>query len=109
MSDTKQALEGAAPLVAQELVELASDAAEALNSAVRESVLGPHVEAQPYAMVAGALGVGYVLGGGLFTPTTSRILSLGAKLLSVPMVQNQLLNLAEGALDAFIASQPSKK
>src|SRR5689334_6057719 len=38
------------------------------------------VERNPYGTVAAAVGIGYVLGGGLFTPLTSRIVGLGLRL-----------------------------
>lgn len=56
------------------------------------------VERNPYLMVAAAFGVGYVLGGGLFTRTTGRILRLGVRLAALPMVKDELIGMAEAAL-----------
>ncbi|ATB26986.1 hypothetical protein [Melittangium boletus] len=56
------------------------------------------VERNPYLMVAAAVGVGYVLGGGLFTRTTGRLLRLGVRLAALPMVKDELLGMAEAAL-----------
>jgi hypothetical protein len=105
--DTKRVLEGAAPLVGQELSELVSSANDVVNQFAKDTGLAEKVEQSPYGMIAAALGVGYVVGGGLFTPTTSRLLGLATKLLSVPLVQNQLLNVAETAVDQFVSQ--SKK
>ena len=38
------------------------------------------VEGNPYGMVAAALGVGYVLGGGLFSPVTRFVLGAGLRI-----------------------------
>ncbi|OJH40004.1 hypothetical protein [Cystobacter ferrugineus] len=66
---------------------------------LRDSMdLAGRVQRNPYLMVAAALGVGYVLGGGLFTRTTGRLLRLGVRLAALPMVKDELLGIAEAAL-----------
>jgi hypothetical protein len=52
-------------------------------------------------MVAAALGVGYVLGGGLFSGLTFRLVGLGVRLAAIPLVKHQLLDLAEAAVSGF--------
>lgn len=103
---TKRAFEGAAPMAAQEIGEqletLAKNANSALNGFSDAVGLTEKVEKNPYAMVAAALGVGYVVGGGLFTPTTARLIKMGMKLASVPLVRDQLLDAAEHALETFV-------
>ncbi len=59
------------------------------------------VQRHPYGMVAAALSVGYVLGGGLFSSLTFRLVGLGVRLAAVPLVKNQLLGLAEAAVSGF--------
>lgn len=52
------------------------------------------LQRNPYGMVAGALGIGFVLGGGLFTRLTARILgtSLRVSLMaSLPLLQKQIV------------------
>jgi hypothetical protein len=53
----------------------------------------------PYGTVAAALGIGYVLGGGLFTPLTGRIVGLavrlGLRLAVLPVIKDELQGLAE--------------
>lgn len=66
------------------------------------------VEKNPYGMVAAAFGIGYVLGGGLFTPTTARVVGLGVKLASVPVIREALLGMAEAAVDGFLAGAGSE-
>lgn len=56
------------------------------------------VERNPYMMVLAAFGVGYVLGGGLFTRTTGRLIRLGVRLAALPMVKDELIGMAEAAL-----------
>jgi hypothetical protein len=44
----------------------------------------------------GAVGVGYLLGGGLFTRTTARLLHLGSRALLVPIIRSQVEAFAAG-------------
>lgn len=56
------------------------------------------VKRHPYGSVAAALGVGYVMAGGIFTPLTSRIvrlgLRIGVRLALVPLLKDQIAGLA---------------
>src|SRR5256885_2587196 len=55
------------------------------------------VSRHPYGTVAAALGIGYVLGGGIFTPLTARLvgfgLRMGLRLAAIPFLQNELLGM----------------
>jgi hypothetical protein len=51
------------------------------------------VQRNPLGMVAAAAGVGYVLGGGLFSPLTGRLLRVGLRLALIPLVKSQLSNI----------------
>jgi len=57
------------------------------------------VDRHPYGTLAAALGVGYVLGGGLFSPLTARILGLGLRigirLAALPVLKDELFGFAE--------------
>lgn len=59
------------------------------------------VDRNPYSMMAAAAGSGYVLGGGLFSPLTARIvalgLHLGVRLAAIPLIQHELLGFAQSA------------
>jgi hypothetical protein len=55
------------------------------------------VQEHPFRAVCIAAGVGYVLGGGLFSPLTARLLGLGAKAMLVPLAKNQLDAMVTGA------------
>lgn len=68
---------------------------------VRDQVdLENRMERAPIAMVAAAAGVGYVLGGGLFTPFTARVLGLGLRvglrLVVMPLLAERLVGFAQG-------------
>jgi hypothetical protein len=83
----------------------AVEEARAFGSAVSESMesfsrtldLRGRVERHPIGMVLGALGVGYVLGGGLFSPLTGRLVRVGMRLALVPLIKSQLTALAGNA------------
>ncbi|MFW5966188.1 MAG: hypothetical protein ACOCV2_01665 [Persicimonas sp.] len=63
----------------------------------RESTLADYYEKNPYAVLGAAAGVGYLLGGGLFTPFTRRLLKIGMKGLILPIASAQFKQLsAEG-------------
>jgi hypothetical protein len=68
---------------------------EEAGRTVRETLdLEGRVARSPYGMLAGALGVGFVLGGGLFTRVTARLLGAGLRLglmAALPLVQEQLV------------------
>jgi len=86
---------------AKEKVQHAAAQGKAIAGGATEAVL-EHAREKPWVSLAAAFGVGYALGGGLFSPTTGRILRLGVKLAAVPVVQNVLLDLAEAALDGAL-------
>jgi hypothetical protein len=86
---------------AHQLLEEARSTFEDLGQAVD---LRGRVQRHPYAMVATALGVGYVLGGGLFSGLTFRLFGLGMKVAAIPLVKHQLLDLAGAAVSGFTES-----
>src|SRR5712675_1385477 len=55
------------------------------------------IRERPIVCLAGALGVGYVLGGGLFSPVTGRLLKVGVRLALLPLIKSQLGVLAGDA------------
>lgn len=107
MSDSDQQAAGELPF-AFRAKALAEDANSALNGVADAVGLTEHVERSPYLSVAAAVGLGYVVGGGLFTGTTARLLRLGLKVAAVPMVQDQLLDLAETVIDQVLARAQAK-
>jgi hypothetical protein len=57
------------------------------------------VDRNPYGTVAAAIGIGYVLGGGLFTPLTGRLvrlgLGIGMRLAVLPLLKREVAELIE--------------
>ncbi|RYZ39900.1 MAG: hypothetical protein EOO71_18190 [Myxococcaceae bacterium] len=92
----------------QRVDQLGSDAQQFIDNA-RSAVadlgqsldLKGRVERNPYGTLAIAVGVGYVLGGGLFTPLTARFLKLGVRLAALPFVKDELLGMAESAFQGY--------
>jgi hypothetical protein len=72
------------------------------------------VNRHPYGTVAAAVAIGYVLGGGLFTPLTARIvrlgLRLGWRLALLPLLEQEIVAMADsvvrGDASANDARQP---
>ena len=102
---------------ASKLGDRMSQTAEQTWTRARESVddlrdavdLQGRVDRHPYGTVAAALGIGYLLGGGLFTPLTGRLVGLamriGLRLAVLPVVRDELAGLAEslaGAADGGV-------
>jgi hypothetical protein len=59
------------------------------------TALENQVARNPYAMVAAAIGVGFVLGGGLFTRMTGQIVGAGLRLglmAALPLLKDELLS-----------------
>ena len=67
---------------------------ESLTSFSESVDLRGRVQRSPIAMVSAALGVGYVLGGGLFSSMTRRLLKFGAAAVIVPFAKKQLAHMA---------------
>ena len=67
------------------------------------------VQRNPYGMMAAAFGVGYLLGGGLFTPLTARLVRVGVRLAALPFVKDELLGMAEAAMQGFAATAGARQ
>ncbi|MBN1209320.1 MAG: hypothetical protein JXB05_31000 [Myxococcaceae bacterium] len=93
--------------IGSEAQHLWSNARSAVTDLGETLDLKGRVDRNPYGMMAAALGVGYILGGGLFTPLTARILKLGVRLAALPFVKDELLGMAEAALHGYQAGQSS--
>lgn len=78
---------------------LADDLRQAAEKANPTQALQATYEQNPYAVIAGAAGVGYLLGGGLFTPFTRRMLRIGMKALIVPLALSQARQLSADPID----------
>jgi hypothetical protein len=65
------------------------------------------MERHPYAILAGAAAVGYVLGGGLLTALTGRLIRVGLKVAALPLIKDELFNIAESTLSGIAARSES--
>ncbi len=81
-----------------ETQQLADDARHLYTTLREDNPLADYYERNPYAVLGAAAGVGYVLGGGLFSPFTRRILRVGLKAMALPVAASQLRELAQGAV-----------
>lgn len=62
------------------------------------STLSDRVREHPYQSLLIALGVGYILGGGLFTRLTLNMLRAGVRVATIPVIQGELVGLATTVL-----------
>lgn len=59
------------------------------------------VRRNPYGTILAAAGAGYVLGGGLFSPLTARIIRFGIRIATLPILRDKLLNAAQSVLEGL--------
>ncbi|HEY8208619.1 MAG TPA: hypothetical protein VIG99_14105 [Myxococcaceae bacterium] len=78
--------------------ELWSEAQGAVTQLKETLDVRGRVDRNPYGMVLAAVGVGYILGGGLFSRLTGNLVKLGLRVAALPYVKEELLNLAKGAI-----------
>jgi hypothetical protein len=78
--------------------ELWSEAQGAVTQLKETLDIQGRVDRHPYGMIAAAVGVGYILGGGLFSGLTGGLVRMGLRVAALPFVKQELLNLAKGAL-----------
>jgi hypothetical protein len=76
-----------------------TDVEPSLADLARNLELRERVNRNPYGAMGVAVGVGYLLAGGLFTPLTGRLLGLGLRigmrLAIVPLIERELGTLVE--------------
>lgn len=74
--------------------DLAGELAETAVELYERLELKRQLREHPYRTLAAAAGVGYVLGGGLFTPLTGSLVRVGMRAMLLPMVQQVLEGIA---------------
>lgn len=77
--------------------QLAEDARHLYSTLQEDNPLADYYQRNPFAVLGAAAGVGYILGGGLFTPFTRRLLRVGLKAAALPVAASQLRQLAHDA------------
>lgn len=80
---------------AQAIIDEARGAVEDLSALLD---LTGRVQRHPYAMVAAAAGVGYVLAGGLFSSLTFNVVKLGLRAAAVPVIREAVVGWASEAM-----------
>ena len=93
-----KALREDAEALAGELRSAAGELQDKLDIAGR-------MERNPYATLAVAAGLGYVLGGGLFSRFTGQALRMGVKLMLVPLLKNELGALSDAAAQVAFSDE----
>lgn len=76
--------------------EIAEDVGRLATEIYEKLDIGRELRDHPYRTLAIAAGVGYVLGGGLFTRATGGILRVGLRALAVPAFQAAVSNAISG-------------
>jgi hypothetical protein len=89
---------------AQQVWTEARDAVSELKEAVD---LRRRMEEHPYAMLGAAAAVGYILGGGLLTSMTGALIRLGLRVAALPLIKDELWNLAGNAVAGLGSRPPS--
>ena len=69
---------------------LGKDVSDLVHQVREKRILQRYYQHNPYVVVAAAAGLGYVVGGGLFTPFTKRLVRFGMKAMFVPIAASQL-------------------
>ena len=77
------------------------EARSAVDDITKSLDIKGRTERHPYGTMLAALGVGYLLGGGLFTSFSARLFKLGFRLAAIPFVRQELMGIAGSALDAL--------
>jgi hypothetical protein len=82
---------------------MAAHAEPATIDLLREALdIEGRTDRNPYGMVLGALGVGFVLGGGIFTRLGAKLVGAGVRvgvMAALPLFQKQLGRIIEQSLD----------
>lgn len=79
----------------EDLTALASAVSAAGRSIAARVDIPRRMREEPVKTMAIAFGVGYVAGGGFFTPTTGRIVRLATRLWLLPALRRELSNQQE--------------
>lgn len=75
---------------------VAKDVRVLVDNLQRDNPLSHYYAQNPYMVIAAAAGIGYVLGGGLFSPFTRRMLRIGMKAMLIPAATRQFQNITQG-------------
>ena len=88
--------------------QVVEDVQRLYQRATNDGGLAKTYQDNPFAVLAAAAGVGYLLGGGLFSPFTQRILKIGMKGLVIPIASSQLKNISAAAHPSEVSFEGEK-
>ena len=93
METQMHGIDGAATAAdeARPVKEIAGDLGSAAVELYKRVDLARQIQEHPYRTLAIAAGLGYVIGGGLFTPLTRHLLGVGMRVAVLPALQSSLL------------------
>lgn len=80
-----------------DMQNLMDDVAEVGRDIRRKTDFSEAIQKHPIRSVCIAAGVGYLLGGGLFSPLTGRLLKVGGRAMLLPILRNQFESMVAGA------------
>ncbi|MFU8802813.1 MAG: hypothetical protein ACNA8W_03290 [Bradymonadaceae bacterium] len=106
--DHTQSYNGSNNLV-DDTKRLTEDVRQMYHHLKEDNSFGRLYQDNPYAVIAAAAGVGYVLGGGLLSPFTRRLLRVGMKALIVPVAASQLKTFAQSGGGSLNGQTPSSE
>ena len=89
--------------------QMFTEARDAVADLQRTLDIKGRMERHPYAMLTAAAAVGYVLGGGLLTSLTGRLIRVAFKIAAVPFIKEELVNIAQNTLSGFSARASEPK
>ena len=89
--------------------QMFTEARDAVADLQRTLDIKGRTERHPYAMLTAAAAVGYVLGGGLLTSLTGRLIRVAVKIAAVPFIKEELVNIAQNTLSGFSARASEPK
>ena len=81
--------------ISDEVTGLAGAVSSLVETARSKIDVERRLREQPVKTMLIAAGVGYLAGGGFFTPFTGRLMRVGARLWLIPALKNQLVNRQE--------------
>jgi ElaB/YqjD/DUF883 family membrane-anchored ribosome-binding protein len=96
--------------IGRDIGQNAQALARSVESAVREleTMLGQQVEKRPYCTLAGAVGIGYVLGGGLPSRMTSLLLGIGSRIALAALAREMTRQQSEPSAEDFVSNAGSR-
>ena len=83
--------------IVEDSQRLVTDAQHLYQTIREENPITFYYQKSPYAVLAAAAGMGYILGGGLLTPFTRRIVRVGLKAMALPIAASQIKELTGNA------------